>query len=126
MMTVNRLNVVEVEVTRTQVLEVGDNVRINPSYAYAGIDASSVRIVSITTISELQDNKDQPSKELLNDIDAFIEAEVSGLDDSDAVTTTTELNESIWVAYEYPEAHKNQYGPHVLPLETFVAHTSAL
>lgn len=110
---------VTVEVPRT--LRVGQSVRINSSYAYAGIDDGVVKILGLGYKEDLYADKSL-DENIVGGIEGHIDAEV-GNDDGERPSLQAVLEGSIWVVYQY--SPKDDY-PYVLPLDTFVEHLSVL
>lgn len=112
-----RLAHVQVEVTRT--IRQGTQYNIAPTYGYEGIDRGVVRVKHIGYIEDLYADS-SVDEDVARDIQNHIEIEVSNRDKEEQASLKKELDESIWVAYTY-HSNREQY---VLPLDTFVEHTS--
>lgn len=116
---------VSAEVKRT--ISVGNSYNISGSYGYAGIDNGQVKVLAVGHVEDLYANT-QLNPGTASAIESHTEVEIdsySSEDEPEAIQRKDELENGIWVVYIYKvvAAVEEEY---VLPLDTFLEHTSML
>lgn len=105
----------EVEVTIVRKIGTGRLYKIQPTEAYLGIEAGTVRVTHIVPLVELINI----SEDLSSQADEFCRVHFDNLEyDS---TEHARLTEQPWVVYQYSKLTTDRY---VMPLDEFVEHTT--